>query len=274
MSALSWGRHYVTVRPDHFRIEYRINPFMDPTHQPDPVLASRQWTTMVDTLRDQGARIEVIDARPDSPDMVYAQNLALVWSREGRSHALMSTMRFDERRHERQTAEPWFADRGYEIHHIGPAFEAGDAFWWRGELIVGHGPRTELAAIWLLADLLQVPTRAIHTVHPAMFHLDLSFCPLTEDAALIAPEAFDRESADLLIDLVPDPIIISIEDALAFAANSVVVGDTVIGDGISSLLRAQLEGRGLRVVPVDLSQFQLSGGSVRCMTNPMDILLD
>lgn len=274
MSALSWGRHYACVRPDHFRIMYRINPFMDPAHQPDHDLSQRQWSSMIAALTDQGARVDVIEARPDSPDMVYAQNLAFVWSREGRTHALMSTMRHEQRRRERLTAEPWFAGRGHVVHHIDPAFEAGDAFLWRGELLVGYGPRTDGAALPLIEELVGLPVRGIHTVHPAMFHLDLSFCPLTEDTALIAPEAFDRASADLLIDLVPDPIILSIEDALGFAANSVVVGDAVIGDGISPLLAARLGERGLRVIDIDLSQFHLSGGSVRCMTNPLDIVVD
>ncbi|MCW2851761.1 MAG: amidinotransferase, partial [Nocardioides sp.] len=39
---LAWGRHYVAVEPTHFRIDYAINPFMDPEVQPDPVLAMEQ----------------------------------------------------------------------------------------------------------------------------------------------------------------------------------------------------------------------------------------
>ena len=44
---LSWGRRYVMVRPDHFRVEYRINPFMDLAQQPDPTLARAQWDGLV-----------------------------------------------------------------------------------------------------------------------------------------------------------------------------------------------------------------------------------
>ena len=36
---LSWGRHYVMVEPEHFRVDYAINPFMDLADQPDPALA-------------------------------------------------------------------------------------------------------------------------------------------------------------------------------------------------------------------------------------------
>ncbi len=73
----SWGRHYLAVEPTPFRIDYVINPFMDPAVQPDPALALQQWHTMVATLRGLGARVDVIEQREDAPDMVYAMNLGL-----------------------------------------------------------------------------------------------------------------------------------------------------------------------------------------------------
>src|SRR4051794_37744776 len=43
VESLAWGRRYVMVRPDHFRVDYRINPYMDLDDQPDPALAMAQW---------------------------------------------------------------------------------------------------------------------------------------------------------------------------------------------------------------------------------------
>ena len=37
MTTLPWGRHYLMVEPEHFRVDYTINPFMDLADQPDPV---------------------------------------------------------------------------------------------------------------------------------------------------------------------------------------------------------------------------------------------
>ena len=48
---LRWGRRYVMVRPDHFRVDYRINPFMDPADQPDPALTRAQWDDLVAAIR-------------------------------------------------------------------------------------------------------------------------------------------------------------------------------------------------------------------------------
>ena len=77
MSELSWGRRYVMVRPDHFRIDYAINPYMDLADQPDPRRARAQWVDLVSTIERLGGTVEIVPQRPDAPDMVYAMNLGL-----------------------------------------------------------------------------------------------------------------------------------------------------------------------------------------------------
>ena len=49
---LAWGRNYVMVRPDHFRVDYVINPYMDPADQPDPVRALAQWQELVRVIEE------------------------------------------------------------------------------------------------------------------------------------------------------------------------------------------------------------------------------
>lgn len=76
-----------------------------------------------------------------------------------------------------------------------------------------------------------------------------------------------------MLALIPDPVVVSVSQALAFAANAVVVGDVVLGSGLDLEL-SEIVARGLHIEHLDLSQFHLSGGSVRCLTNPLDIVLD
>jgi hypothetical protein len=40
--ALSWGHAYAMVSPDHFRVDYSINPFMNVADQPDAARARVQ----------------------------------------------------------------------------------------------------------------------------------------------------------------------------------------------------------------------------------------
>jgi N-dimethylarginine dimethylaminohydrolase len=282
--ALHWGRRYAMVEPSQFRIDYAINPFMDPAVQPDPARAAAQWDGLVATLRAAGAAVDVIPARPDSPDMVYAMNLGLAalrpeWSGAGRQSVVLSHMRYAERRRETLSAEQWFGAHGFAASYVGrdavgPHFEAGDAFPWRGELVVGYGPRTEELALKHLATDLGVQVRGLRITHPGMYHLDLAFCPLDERRAIVCPDALDDASAEMLLDLVPEPLVIDEEEAVTtFCANSVVVGRTVVMPGCPEHVRLRLEQWGFDVVVVDVSEFHLGGGSVRCLTNPLDITL-
>src|SRR6476620_664544 len=74
---LRWGRHYAMVRPDHFRVDYQINPYMDLSRQPDPALTRVQWDGLVAAIEAAGGTVQSLPQRSDSPDMVYAMNLGL-----------------------------------------------------------------------------------------------------------------------------------------------------------------------------------------------------
>ena len=68
---LTWGRRYLMVRPDHFRVDYAINPFMDPADQPDPVRTREQWDGLVGApvyAHREAVGVERVLRRPDDHD--------------------------------------------------------------------------------------------------------------------------------------------------------------------------------------------------------------
>jgi arginine dihydrolase len=291
--ALTWGRHYLMVEPNHFRVDYAINPFMHLDDQPDPVRAREEWRALVGAIEAAGGTVEVLPQLPEAPDMVYAMNLALALQEPDArgSRAVLSHMRYPQRRMETPEADAWFAARDVARRSIGrdgvgAHFEAGDAFAWRGELVVGYGPRTEELALKHLATDLGVSVRGIRITHPGMYHMDIGFCPLDETRAMVCPAAYDDASAAALLDLVPEPLVLTEEEGLAFCANSIVLGRTVVmpalrdGSSLASSgarcpdrVRAQLEQWGFEVVVVEVHEFLKGGGAVRCMTNPLDVRL-
>ncbi len=275
---LAWGYRYVKVEPSHFRVEYQINPFMDPADQPDPVRARAQWDALVATIESLGGRVDVIGQREDAPDMVYAMNLGLgVETADGRPHVVMSHMRYPQRRMETGSAEAWFLANGFTTSYVGrdgvgAHFEAGDAFAFGDALVVGYGPRTEELGLKHLAKDLDIRVRGFRITHPGMYHLDLAFCPLSPTRAIVCPAAFDDASAAALLAQVPEPLVITEEEALTtFCANSIVIGSTVVMPACPDRVRARLEDWGFEVVVVDVSEFHKGGGSIRCMTNPVDL---
>jgi len=275
---LQWGHRYLMVEPNHFRVDYAINPYMDVHDQPDHVRTREQWLALVEALEAAGAQVEVLDQRPDAPDMVYAMNLGLTLGTSQRDRVMLSHMRYAERRMETPTAARWFETAGFATSYVGrdgvgAHFEAGDAFAWRDALVVGYGPRTEHLGLKHLAVDLDVRVRGLRIAHPGMYHLDLAFCPLDETRAMVCPAAFDDESAAAALAMVPEPLVLTEEEALTFCANSVVVGRTIVMPTCPDRVRAQLEDWGFEIVLVDVSEFHKGGGSIRCLTNPLDVLV-
>jgi arginine dihydrolase len=275
-ATLPWGWQYVAVRPSHFRVDYVINPYMSLADQPDPTLAMAQWQHLVDVLVGLGARVDVLEQVPDAPDMVYAMNLGLAITDADGPRVALSHMRYPQRRVESGPARAWFADAGFAPtivgeRGIGAHLEAGDAFPFAGELVVGYGPRTDRQALEVLAADFGITVRGVRITHPDLYHLDLGFCPLDATTALVCPAAFDEPSTRALLATVPDPIVITEEEAHTFCANSVVLGSTVVMPACPDRVRVELERRGLAVALVDVSEFHKGGGSIRCLTNPLDI---
>lgn len=273
--ALDWGRRYLMCRPEHFRVDYAINPWMDVDSPVDPERALAQWDSLLATMRSAGAQVETIAQLPETPDMVYAMNYGLV----DRDHVVLTNFRFDERRPEADAAEWWFGEAGLRTTRIADAgagaFEAGDAFLVGNSLLVAAGPRTDVGTHAVLSRALGVRVVTVPVVHPALYHLDLSFCPLDETRAIVAPDAWSEEGRRAVQALVPDPLVIDEEEAFTFCANSVVVGDVVVMPaGVPVRVAQRLESWGFRVVTVDVSELQKGGGSVRCMTLPLDTSLD
>jgi N-dimethylarginine dimethylaminohydrolase len=272
---LSWGRRYLMCRPEHFRVDYAINPWMDVDSPVDPERALAQWDTLERTLVAAGAAVERIAQLPEAPDMVYAMNYGLV---DG-DHVALTRFRHAERAVEADAAEWWFGEAGIRTSRVADAdagaFEAGDAFLVGDALLVADGPRTDRATHDILSRTLGVRVAPVGVVHPALYHLDLSLCPLDERRAIVAPDAWDAAGRATVAAHVPEPLVLDLDEAFTFAANSIVVGDVVVMPaGVPVRVTRQLERWGFTVATVDVSELHKGGGSVRCMTLPLDTVLD
>src|SRR4051812_47583457 len=108
--ALAWGHRYLLTEPNHFRVDYTINPFMHLDDQPDPLRTRAQWLAVVEAIESAGGIVEVIPQLPEAPDMVYAMNLGLpLVGTDGARNVVLSHMRYPQRRMETPAAEAWFA---------------------------------------------------------------------------------------------------------------------------------------------------------------------
>ena len=142
-------------------------------------------------------------------------------------------------------------------------------------IFVTH-PIQYFAPLWrglAAAPELDVRVQGLRIVHPSMYHLDLSYCPLDDERAMVCPAAFTPASARRLLDLVPDPLVLSEAEAMTFCANSIVIGRTILMPACPGRVRNRLEAWGFEVVIVGVEQFVKGGGAIRCLTNPLDVRL-
>ncbi|HVB05343.1 MAG TPA: arginine deiminase-related protein [Acidimicrobiales bacterium] len=272
MSPLGWGHRFLMCPPRFFGVLYEINPWMHTAVQADPARAAEQWESLAAALRAVGASIEVQPPVDGLPDLVFTANAGVVSGRR----FVPAHFRHPERQGETAVDAAWFGERGYqvlslpvELRHEG----AGDALPFGEVLLSGYRSRSDIASHAELARLLGVAVRSVELVEPRLYHLDLVFCPLDERHALVAPLGLDRYGAKVVEGLVPEPILLTDEEALAFCANSVVVGDRIVMAHCTPRLETLLGGIGLEVVTVDVGEFLKAGGGARCLTLALDVTL-
>lgn len=254
----------------HFGVLYEINPWMSREIPAHPGRSLEQWTKLVETLRAAGADVELIDPVDGLPDMVFTANGGFVWGERFVSSRFVHA----ERSGEAAYFNVWAAAQGMQVLKLSgrPYFEgAGDALPFRDRIVAGYRIRSEFDAHTALAKELDVEVLSVELVDQRFYHLDLTFCPLDERRALVVPEAWDHYGRDVVTSVVPEPIVLEPDEAAAFCANSVVVGNVVVMPACTPRLEAELNAVGfeVRVSPVD--EFLKAGGGVRCLTLALDV---
>jgi N-dimethylarginine dimethylaminohydrolase len=236
----------------------------------DRALAYEQWEGLVAALRGAGAEVVVQEPHPDLPDLVFTANAGVVNGRR----FVPSRFRHAERQPETEVDVEWFRAAGFEICGLpdGLTHEgAGDALPFGGVFVSGYRSRSDAAAHAALSRLVQVPVRAIELVDPRLYHVDLTFCPLDDRRAIVAPSGWDSYGRKVVEALVAEPLVLDDDEALGFVANSVVVGTTVVMPSCPVRVGRQLEDWGFDPVVVPVSEFLKAGGGCRCLTLALDV---
>lgn len=265
--ALAWGQRYLMCPPDHYEVAYAINPWMGGTVDPD--LAHAQWAGLHDAIRVAGGTVEVVPAVPGLPDMVFTANAGVV---DGATF-IAGAMRHPERVAETEHFRRWAAGSGMAVAALseGALLEGlGDCMPLGDALVVGHGARSNRIAH---ADLTRLTGREVVPVRLddlRWYHVDLTLCPLDAERAIVYPDAYDTDGARRVMDAIREPLVLDVAEASTFAANSIVLGRTVIMPACPPRVGAQLEAWGFDVVVLDVSEFAKAGGAVRCLTLPLD----
>jgi len=274
---------FLMCRPDHFAVDYAINPWMNPASwaRDSKILvdaSQREWAALYRALAGLGATIELVSPVPHLPDLVFTANAAVVLDRK----AVLARFRYPERRDEEEPFESGFRalqgrgliDTVTKLPDHLVLEGAGDCVWdrTRNQFWMGYGPRSDRDAIEPIKELFEVDAVALELADPRFYHLDTALCPLSRGEVMFVPAAFTPEGLARIHERVAPAqrIEVPMEDACRLAANAVCVGDTVVTSACGIPLRLELAERGYRVMTTPLTSFLRSGGAAFCLTLRLD----
>lgn len=260
LEAQSISRHRIVMcPPDHYGINYSINPWMKIENGVDQVLAITQWNALHSKLHELGVEVLLVEPQPGLPDMVFTANAGLISGND----FVLSKFKFPERTGEEIIFEQFFHNLGFNIRHISSAFEgAGDALYLGHRLIGGFGFRSTVEAYAEITGWSAI----VNLVDSRFYHLDTCFCPLQDGKYMIFPGAFEESGLATIRSLGKTEIEVSQDEAVKFACNAVVIGMDVVLPSGCPVTCNKLESQGYRTHPIEMSEFIKSGGACKCLT--------
>jgi len=259
--------------PDHYGIEYVINPWMEgQIGRIDRDKARAQWNALHDVVSSL-ASVELLAPQPGLPDLTFAANGGLACQ----GTVIPASFRVPERTREEPHFIQWFQDHRFRVEEMGPdqPFEGeGDALFQPGEprLWAGYGLRSSIEGHTRLTSVFECEVVSLRLVDPRFYHLDTCLLPLPGGRVVFWPGAFDDDSIARIRNRVPADQRYELREseALQFVCNSVRIGTTIIGHGIGSELTNRLAQWGFDVRDVNVSEFLRAGGGCKCLVMLLD----
>ncbi|WP_210508171.1 dimethylargininase [Naasia sp. SYSU D00057] len=263
-------RTWLMCRPEHFTVEYRINPWMHPEHPTDTSRALAQWQRLHDLYVELGHDVRLIDPEPGLPDMVYAANGG--FTIDGIAYA--PRFAHPERAGEAPAYSRWFADNGFRLVEAAETNEGEGDFLLVGDTILaGTGFRSSNSSHEEVGRVFDREVVSLELVDPRFYHLDTALAVLDPVTPAVGapniaylPGAFDDRSRAELERRYPDAVLVSDEDAVWLGLNCISDGYNVVIAERATGFEASLRERGYNPIGVDLSELLLGGGGVKCCT--------
>jgi N-dimethylarginine dimethylaminohydrolase len=258
--------------PEYFEVVYEINPWMHREVRVDRDRAMDEWERLVTTLRAAGADVVLMEPHPTLPDLVFTANAGIVNGEQ----FIASRFRHPEREHEVPYDIEWFEKHGFVVDTLPDdvSFEgAGDALPFGPVLLAGYRFRSDATSHAYVSRLTAAAVRSVELIDARLYHLDLTFCPLDDRRAIVAPDGWDAYGRKVVEALVPEPLVLGLDDALQFCANSIVVDSTVVMPSCPPSVGRQLESWGFEIAVAPVDEFLKAGGGCRCLTLALDVVL-
>jgi dimethylargininase len=218
--------------------------------------ARRQWFGYVAALQAEGWDLYEVDPADDCPDAVFVEDTAVVYG----DLAVITRPGARERRPETDGTEKALSGLGYRIARIEEpgTLDGGDVLKHGGTVWVGLGGRTNQSGLdQLSAHLTPLGATVVGVPVTKVLHLKSAVTALPDGTVI---------GHDPLVD---DPTVFPAYLSVPEEPGAHVVlldGHTVLMSSAAPRTQEILESHGLRVVAVDVSEFEKLEGCVTCLS--------
>lgn len=228
---------------------------------PDLDTALAQHRAYCAALRDAGLDVTVLEADDAFPDSTFVEDTAVV----AHGRAIVTHPGAQSRAGETTGIRAALAERFDRVASIVPpgTLDGGDVCESADRVFVGISHRTNNAGVEQLAKWLQAA--GLETIGVdirdlgSILHLKSGMSYLGDGIYVVDADLRSRvplEGADVIVPPAEE----------AYAANCVRVNDVVLLPDGFPRLQAAIEKRGLRVISLDMSEYQKMDGGLSCLS--------
>jgi dimethylargininase len=249
-------RHALVRRPSP-RLAAGLVTHIERSEDVDADRALAQWFGYVDALQDAGWTTHEVPPADDCPDSVFVEDTMVVYG----DLAVIARPGADERKPETAAAEEAVRAQGYRVERIEApgTLDGGDVLKHGSTVWVGLGGRTNAEGVeQLRSRLAALGAEVVAVPLTKVLHLKSAVTALPDGTVIGYEPLVDDPSVwgDAFLAVPEEP-----------GAHVVLLGDdTVLMSTAAPETAALLEERGLRVVAVDVSEFEKLEGCVTCLS--------
>ena len=217
--------------------------------------ACLQHGQYIQALRWLGTQVHLLPADPSLPDSVFVEDAALVLD----ECAVITRPGADSRKPEVDAIAKALAAYRKLFYIKTPArVDGGDILQLGKQIYVGLSTRSDTVAIEQMQDSLQSYGYEIHAVRVTdCLHLKSAVTQVTPDTLLINTNWVDKDNFDGVK-------FIEIDPSESYAANAVLIGETIIYPRAFPETRKRLETAGIHIVPVEADELAKAEGALTC----------
>lgn len=217
--------------------------------------ACEQHHQYENALRSLGVHVISLGAEPDLPDSVFVEDVALVLD----ECAILLNPGASSRRPEVPSIEQALTSCR-KIYRIQPpaTIDGGDILRVGRTIYVGISSRSTEKAVEQMKAILKPYRYQVHGVPVSgCLHLKSAVTQVREKTLLINPSWVSREEF-------PDMDFIEVDPSEPYAANAVLVGETIIFPAAFPKTGAKLAGAGIRMSIVEADELARAEGALTC----------